>query len=207
MLVTRPLTPCASAAALPPFPHAATAAAVHGAFEGAKAAAQEKKEEDNEREDRAKDEGHQWSDLHETMFKASSEEIHTLLTSTTEVPRSLLTGRVSLDNNDSSPQTEQFDHKMNLPIYNKQEVHSLPDLSNGNEGFFLSSTVAEARNQEIEQRLLIAEARAQAWKQMVVELATRVHQTLQQPTNAADANRGPLVACARQALSMAVSSN
>jgi hypothetical protein len=64
-----------------------------------------------------------------------------------------LTGRVSLDNNDSSPQTEQFDHKMNLPIYNKQEVHSVADLSNGNEGFFLSSTVAEARNQEIEQRV------------------------------------------------------
>lgn len=152
MLVTRPLTPCASAATLPPFPHAATAAAVHGAFEGAKAAAQEKKE-DNEKEDREKVEEHQWSDLHETMFKASSEEIHSLLTSTTEVPRSSLTGRVSLDHNDSSPQTEQFDHKMNLPIYNKQEVHSLPDLSDGNEGFFLSSTVAEARNQEIEQRV------------------------------------------------------
>jgi hypothetical protein len=42
---------------------------------------------------------------------------------------------------------------MNLPIYNKQEVHSLPDLSHGNEGFFLSSTVAEATNQEIEQRV------------------------------------------------------
>ncbi len=56
-------------------------------------------------------------------------------------------------------------------------------------------------------QLIIAEARAQAWKQMVVELATRVHQTLQQPTSAADADRGPLVACARQALSMAVSSN
>ncbi len=152
MLVTRPLTPCASAVTLPPFPHAA-AAAVHGAFEGAKAAAQEKKEEDNEKEDQDKDEGHQWSDLRETMFKASSEEIHSLLTSTTEVPRSLFTGRVSLDNNDSSPQTEQFDHKMDLPIYNKQEVHSLPDLPDGNEGFFLSSTVAEARNQEIEQRV------------------------------------------------------
>lgn len=56
-------------------------------------------------------------------------------------------------------------------------------------------------------QILIAEARAQAWKQMVIELASGIQQTLRQPSSAANADSGKLVASARQALSVALATN
>ncbi|BBN01625.1 hypothetical protein MPTK1_2g08920 [Marchantia polymorpha subsp. ruderalis] len=84
----------------------------------------------------------------------------------------------------------------------KAMVRSMPDL--------LDSEILTAYDdeepqfkgqQELEQRALIAEARAHQWKQMVIELASGIQDTLQQPTTAAFADAGPLIATAQLALS------
>ncbi|CAM6094222.1 unnamed protein product [Calypogeia fissa] len=64
-----------------------------------------------------------------------------------------------------------------------------------------------AAHEDLKHRVLIAEARALAWKQMVIELASGIQQTLQQPSLAANADSGNLVATARQALSVALTTN
>jgi inward rectifier potassium channel len=72
--------------------------------------------------------------------------------------------------------------------------------------FSLTASEASSETAELEQKLAAAEAQVHALKQQLVELATRVHQTLEQPSIAADADKGPLLAFASQALSMALSS-
>lgn len=79
-------------------------------------------------------------------------------------------------------------------------------IGRGNE-FSLTASEASSETAELEQRLAAAEAQVHALKKQLVELATRVHQTLQQSSTAADADKGPLVAFASQALSRALSSN
>lgn len=71
-----------------------------------------------------------------------------------------------------------------------------------------STTPSEASSEvaELEQKLAAAESQIHALKQQLVELSTRVHQALEQPSTAADADKGTLVAFASQALSMALSS-
>lgn len=72
----------------------------------------------------------------------------------------------------------------------------------GNNEFGL--TDSEADSTELEQKLAAAESQVHLLKKQLVELATRVHQTLQQPSTAAEA---PLVSAASQALSMSLSLN
>jgi hypothetical protein len=81
---------------------------------------------------------------------------------------------------------------------------SMPEI--GRDHAF-SLMTSECSDQAYEHKLAAAEARSQALKKQLVELASRVHQTLQQPLSAADANRGPLIACASQALELALSPN
>lgn len=69
----------------------------------------------------------------------------------------------------------------------------------------LTASEASSDTVELEQKLAAAEAQVNALKKQLVELATRVHQTLQQSSS--DADRGPLVAFASQVLSMSISSS
>lgn len=75
----------------------------------------------------------------------------------------------------------------------------------GRDKEFSFTAMSEESNEtaELEQKLAAAEAQVQVLKKQLIELATRVHQTLQQPSTAADADKGPLLAIASQALSMA----
>lgn len=66
------------------------------------------------------------------------------------------------------------------------------------------STDSDGETGELEQKLAAAEAQVHLLKKQLVELATRVQQTLQQPSTAAEA---PLVSAASQALSMSLSLN
>jgi hypothetical protein len=61
--------------------------------------------------------------------------------------------------------------------------------------------------EDLQQKVLIAEARAVAWKQMVIELASGIQQTLQQPSSAANADPRNLLASAKQALSVALATS
>lgn len=81
---------------------------------------------------------------------------------------------------------------------------SMPEIGRD---YAFSLMTSECSDQAYEHKLAAAEARSQALKKQLVELASRVHQTLQQPLSAADANRGPLIACASQALELALSPN
>lgn len=73
--------------------------------------------------------------------------------------------------------------------------------------FALTASEASSETEELELKLGAAEAQVLALKKQLIELATRVHQTLQQSSTAADADKGPLIAFASQALSMALPSN
>ncbi|KAL2642348.1 hypothetical protein R1flu_009935 [Riccia fluitans] len=88
----------------------------------------------------------------------------------------------------------------------KAIVRSMPDLLD-------AEILAELRedrhfkgSQDLERRVLLAEARAFQWKEMVIELASGIQETLQLPATAAAADAGPLIASAQQALSRALRS-
>ena len=76
----------------------------------------------------------------------------------------------------------------------------------GGDHFSLTTSEASSEAAELEQKLAAAETQVLALRKQLVELATRVHQTLEQPSTAADADKGPLVAFASQTLSLALSS-
>ncbi|KAG0566228.1 hypothetical protein KC19_7G047600 [Ceratodon purpureus] len=80
-------------------------------------------------------------------------------------------------------------------------------IGRGNrEHFSLTASEASSETAELEQKLVAVEAQVHALKKQLVELATRVHQTLEQPSTAADADKGPLLAFAAQTLAVALSS-
>ncbi|KAG6542716.1 hypothetical protein Mapa_015875 [Marchantia paleacea] len=84
----------------------------------------------------------------------------------------------------------------------KAMVRSMPDLLDNEILTAYDDEEPQFKGQqELEQRALIAEARAHQWKQMVIELASGIQDTLQQPTTAAFADAGPLIATAQLALS------
>lgn len=182
-LITRP----DSSAALPPFSQASQAARYAFLASNAAAAASRRVGEEGEH-------SRMWDFLNSS---ASDLRRHGGVTQPEQVPSRSRRLLGAGSDNSWQEQRNWYPQSSSAPV----------GTSRGNgDHFSLTESEASSETAELEQRLAAAEAQVLVLKKQLVELATRVHQTLEQPSTAADADKGPLVAFASQTLSMALSS-